>query len=256
VIKHSDIFSEQKEKIASLTLDTINYISSINKNELEAILLSGSVARGDYFPGKYGGMIDLTIMTQKNSKIAAEELLGKNEDPDIPYHCVKRMGNWFQIAFHQILDLNDFKVLDESKKYAILESKILWQKRGMFAAELNEIKHFSCTEQQNKKEKCLGYIGYLLSEYKKNRWEQRAAYLQLHENLNTAINAAIKCLYYINGKYAPSEDRQLYYSFDLEILPNDYERVVNELFSVVVSSRDDYLRREDIFQNKLLCILS
>ena len=95
----NQIINQQKEFISELKQKTLDFISKIDKTEIETILLSGSVARGDYFPGKYGGMTDLIIMRKPGSMISPEELLGENQDPGIPYHCVCSEGNWFEILF-------------------------------------------------------------------------------------------------------------------------------------------------------------
>ena len=42
-------------------------------------------------------------------------------------------------------------------------------------------------EQQKNLEEALGYIHYLISDYKKDRYYRREAFVQMHENLNTAI---------------------------------------------------------------------
>ncbi|NOY07746.1 MAG: hypothetical protein GXP33_02760 [Spirochaetes bacterium] len=253
--KLSVIRKKQKEYIKYIRDKTIKYVNSIPKLELEVILLSGSVARGDYYPGKYGAMIDLTIMSKKESTITLKELFGENEDTNIPYHCIKRDGEWFQIAFNKFLDNLNFQKLEESKKFALLESCILWENKNKYSNELEIINKFASLERHREKQKDSGYIAYLLSDYKKNRWELRNAYLQLHANLNTAIQYGLKCLYYINGKYAPAEDRRLYYSYELEKLPTNYEKLTKELYKQDINSLADYKRREKIFRNEFLSIL-
>lgn len=39
-----------------------DFFSQVDKTCIQTVLLSGSVARGDFSPGKYGGMIDLVVM--------------------------------------------------------------------------------------------------------------------------------------------------------------------------------------------------
>lgn len=57
------IIEQQKYFIQDLKNKTINFINTIDKSEIETILLSGSVSRGDFFPAKrkrriqwYGGL--------------------------------------------------------------------------------------------------------------------------------------------------------------------------------------------------------
>lgn len=91
------IIIQQKEFIQKIETATTKFIDSIDKSQIETILLSGSVARGDYFPqknenGEDEGMIDLIVMKKDGSSITTEELFGKNQDPEIPYHCIKVEG--------------------------------------------------------------------------------------------------------------------------------------------------------------------
>ena len=244
-----NMLTGQMEKLVN---DTRNYIEAVNKANIETILLSGSVSRGDYFPGEMGGMIDLVVMKKNGCTVTAEELFGKNEDPDMPFHCVKRYDNWYQIDFVEFVNMSAFKALSEATKYAILESKILFDNSGKYQNELKEIIAYSNVEQESEFDKCLGAIKYMLSNYKKDRWIRREAYSQIHENLNTAINSAVKCMYYINGMYCPAEDRRMYYSFDLEKLPEKYYENIVEIEKQDMKSFEDYERREAIFNNYIL----
>jgi hypothetical protein len=228
-----------------------DFLETIPKTELEAILLSGSVARGDYYPGKFGGMTDLTIMKKEESRLTVEMMFGKNEEPAIPYHCIKRNGEWYSIAFHSFIDANTFQKFEESKKFALLESRVLWDNNNRYIKELEKIKKLARAEQRKALESSLGYIRYLLSEYKKDRWQRREAFSQLHANLDTSIQIGINCLYYVNGKYAAPQDRRLYYSYELEKLPDNYEKIIEALSKQDIYSETDYKRRETLFLNSI-----
>jgi len=249
--KYSSIASKQRSFITNCIGKTNIMINKINKENIDTVLLSGSVARGDYYPGKLGGMIDLTVFKDKSSQITAEDIFGKNEDPDIPFHCINRDGTWFQIVFNDYIDCEEFKKLDESKKSALLESVILFDKNDKYKKELQKINDYSKNEQKQKLNDGVGHINYLLSDYKKDRWQRRYAYSQLHENLNLAIRIVICCLFYINNRYVPAEDRRFYYSLDLEKLPNNYESVLVEINKQDISSESDYKRREKLFYENL-----
>jgi predicted nucleotidyltransferase len=53
---------KQKDYIQKMEKHANDFIDFIEKKEIETILLSGSVSRGDYCPGKNGGMIDLIVI--------------------------------------------------------------------------------------------------------------------------------------------------------------------------------------------------
>lgn len=244
----------QKVFIEECILKAKSFIESISTDDLEVILLSGSVARGDYMPGQLGGMIDLTVMKKRGSTLTPEDIFGKDQEPEIPYHCVQFMGQWFQIAFGDVINENDFSEMFESRKFALLESIPLWSLEKEYSLEKEKITKNLKTDLFNKKESSLNFINHYLSEYKKDRWIRREAYLQLHANLDNSIELAIKCLFYINGKYAPAEDRRLYYSFDLPLLPENYRDMLEELFSKNIMSYSDYQRREQLFRSRFLPI--
>ena len=89
-----DIIKQQKEFIQEMKDKTITVINSIDKSEIETVLLSGSVSRADYFPqkkenGEYNGMVDLIVMRKNGSKITAEDIFRPDQELPIPYHCVK-----------------------------------------------------------------------------------------------------------------------------------------------------------------------
>ncbi len=251
----SDVKSMQLALTSALSAKAVEFVAGLPKDELQAVLLSGSCARGDYFPGEYGAKIDLTIMKRKGSALSAEALLGKNEDPEIPYHCVSSAGEGYQVAFHELMDADGFRKLGEAKKFALMESKILWESDGVYSRQLGLIKGIASEEQKSEKAQCLSYIGYLLSDYKVDRWTRREAYPQLHANLNTAIGSALKCLYYANVKYAPAVDRRMYYSYSLERLPSGYGNLMRELFRQDIDSESDYSRREKLFRKFFLAFL-
>lgn len=251
----SMITKKQSACIAYIKKEVSDYIFSIEKNDVETILLSGSVARGDYYPGKFGAKIDLTFMKKASSVITPEMILGPNLEPHIPYHCTKWGSEEFQIDFHDFIDLNAFQLQGEAKKSALLESVIIYDSNNRYLNELSSINKYTIVDQYNLKTKCISYIHYLLSGYKTNRWEQRDAFQQLHQNLNTSFNEWLKCAYYINNKYAPAEDRRLYYSYDLKLLPDNYISNVSSFLKQDNESELDYRRREHLFRNQFLSFI-
>ncbi len=252
-----EIIEQQHDFISEMKAAAVRFTDSIDKSEIETILLSGSVARGDFFPrkdagGEYVGMVDLIVMRRQGSSLSAEVLFGPNQDPAIPYHCVKIGNVWFAIWFTDFIRAEDFVHFDEARKFSVLEALPLYDKHACYEAELikiNKIKTEECRQELRNK---TAYIHYLISDYKTDRWRRRGAFLQLHENLNTAIRMAVCCLYYKNNSYAPAEDRQLYYSLTLPLLPENYDALISELKNQDTASEADYQRREALFRNWLL----
>ena len=244
---------QQRDYVQKMRDHTHNYINSIDNNEIETILLSGSVSRGDYCPGKNGGMIDLIVMRKEGSPITVEEIFGKNEHPFIPYHCIRWNGEWFEIWFTDFIDCDRFKECNEPRKFSIMESKIVYDPNGKYKHEFETIKQFAGEELSNKLKETLGYIKYIIG--KEERWEIREAYPHMHNNLNKAIELGICCLYYLNGKYSPADDRKLYYTYELEKIPNNYDKLLEKLFEQKINSKEDYERRKRIFEDEFIGIM-
>lgn len=80
----------------------------------------------------------------------------------------------------------------------------------------------------------------LISDYKKDRWYRRDAFIQLHENLNTAIRAGVRALFYLNGFYSPAEDRAIYYSHSLQKIPENYAEVISKACNQKTDSEEDW----------------
>jgi hypothetical protein len=251
--KLSEMVERQREYIKKMRNHADDYIHCIDKSEIETILLSGSVSRGDYCPEKKGGMIDLIVMKKEGSKITAEEIFGKDEEPYIPYHCVRWNGEWFEIFFTDFINCNKFRELNEPRKFSVMESKIIYDPNGKYGEELEIINKFGREELKNKLKETIGYIKYIVG--KESRWEIREAYPHMHNNLNIAIELGICCLYYLNGKYAPADDRKLYYTYELGKLPNDYENLIVKIFEQRINSKEDYERRKKIFMEEFIGIM-
>ncbi|MCR5253218.1 MAG: hypothetical protein K6C98_05825 [Treponema sp.] len=254
------IIEQQKEFIQKMKDKTLAFIKSIDKSEIETILLSGSVARADYFPqkkenGEYNGMVDLIVIRKSNSKVTAEDIFGLNQEPQIPFHCVKNNDVWFEILFTDFIDVDTFSKFEEPRKFSILESQILYDPNNSYKIELEQINHFVKEDLKNNLNNALGYIHYLLSDYKKDRWYRRDAFIQMHENLNTAIRAGIHALFYLNGFYSPAEDRAIYYSHSLQKLPENYAEVISQSCSQKIDSEEDYFRRERIFIENIVSFI-
>ena len=253
MLKLSGMIERQKDYVLKMKRHAVNFIESIDKRKIESILLSGSVSRGDYCPGKKGGMIDLVVIKKKGANITAEDIFGKNEDPFIPYHCIRWNGEWFAILFIDFSEIENFKEFNEPRKYAILESKILFDPNGEYQNELKKISKFVKKDLRDKLNKTKGYITYIIG--KEARWEIRKAYPNMHNNLNIAIQLGINCLYYLNKKYAPAEDRKLYYTYELKKLPDNYDDLLEKLFSQKINSKKDYERRRKLFVEDFLSVL-
>lgn len=255
-VLEQNIFIEKMRKIAS------DFVSQIDKTCIQTVLLSGSVARGDFSPGKYGGMIDLVFMKKPDcgsSGFDPAEIFGEDEDSEIPYHCVRRYFEgseiWFEIDIREFVSAGVFEKFDEARKFSILESKILYDEGDLYSSEFEKIRLIKNKELPKFFKETFQVINSLLNPYAKDKWFRRNAFSQLHQNLNSAIMLAVRCLYYKNGSYVPPENRILYYTYSLEKLPENYKFLLSSLFQQQIDSYSDYERREKLFKNEFMKFL-
>jgi len=252
MFKFSEMVEKQKSYIHEMKVHANKYINFLDKKDIETILLSGSVSRGDYCPGPKGGAIDLIVMKKIDSKITGDELFGKIENINVPYRWIKWNGEQLQIFFVEFINCKLFSELNEPRKFSVMESQILYDPNSLYKNELEQIKIYVEEELKNKLINTLGYLKYIIG--KDSRWEIREAYPHMHNNLNIAIELGICCLYYLNGKYAPADDRKLYYTYDLEKLPKNYDKLLENIFEQKINSKKDYERRKGIFLDEFLKI--
>lgn len=249
----------QRDFVAKMKEYAVEFAEHIDKSDIQAVLLSGSVARGDFYPGEYGGMIDLVIMKKSGHCFDAEKILGKDEEPDIPYHCVRRnfYGSeiCFEIDVRDFVSAEQFEQLDESRKFSIIESEIIYDAGNLYRNEFQKILLLKDKELHILFDSTLQGIDWMLSPYTTDKWFRRQAFVQMHWNLNSAVRMGVKCLYYKNGSYVPPENRMLYYTYTLEKLPEQYSRLIAALFRQNIESYADYERRGKLFREQFLGFL-
>ena len=116
-----------------------------------------------------------------------------------------------------------------------------------------KIKKIAKIEQKEFLQKNKNNLNYIIG--KNPKWERRGAICCMHQNLNYAIHLGLKCLYYLNNKYAPADDRLLYYTFELEKLPKNYEKLLEEIAKQKYNSKKDYERRIKLFKEEFIAVL-
>ncbi len=258
MIDFNEVKKQQSQNIESCFRQTQRFIQQHIESNTKIIscLLSGSLARGDYWPGKNGGAIDLMLFVRDTNSFDAALHLGPDIDPHIPGHFIMTDGIYYQIKICDQDYIENFAGKPEPEKFAFLESKILFDKSSQLQKQIKRIKDTILRKQiENNYESALRYARYLINDYKTDRWKRRDATAQLHQNLNRAIEQGIKALYYLNGKYCPAEDRMIYYSYNLDKKPDLYVELIDELMLIPSLSMEAYLAREEYFKEKFLSFL-
>lgn len=248
--------AKQIEVIKSCKKEVADFISSIDTSKLKLILLSGSVARGTFMPEENGGAIDLIFFTRDKTYNPTIEL-GRDLEAHIPGHFIKFRDVYLQIKIYNDAYLSIFTKQHEAEKYAFLESEILLSNDEYIEETIKDIIENKVPDNIiDLYRRAFGYCRYLMSDYKVDRWKNRNAVLQLNVNLNHALNQAIRCLFYINGKYYPAEDRALYFSLNLERIPRGLSEIYKKILMNSEDTLESYNKRELLFKRELLGFIS
>lgn len=254
-----DMIHQQSSFIEHLRKKTNNFINTLPKEQIKTILISGSLARGDYCPGNEGGMIDLVIMVKDKNNFNADKILGPDIDSEIPFHCVEKKIDGeiidFEIDICPFISANDFEKLGEEKKFSLLEGDILYDEKSAFKNELEKIERIKEKEINLFFKQAFCQSKSFINNYITDKWIRRDAYIQLNANLYSAVELAVRCLYYINNSYAAPANRLFYYTYTLENLPENYEKLMNTLLTVNADSKSDFLERKKLFGSCFLAFL-
>ena len=121
---------EQHELIENLKTATKKYVSQLDKEGIQTILLNGSIKRGDFCTQHLGGYVDLVVMVKDEKIFNWKKTFGEAEEEFYIYHCVRKeidgLKVGFQIEKRPFETLDYFETLDENRRWAHLESEILY----------------------------------------------------------------------------------------------------------------------------------
>jgi len=162
-------------------------------------------------------------------------------------------NTFYQIKVYDEKYLINFVENNEAEKFSFFESRILLDKTKILGVTINKIyNEIVKIEISENYQRSFRYMNYLINDYKVNRWIKRKAIIQLNQNLSNAIEISIKCLFYINGKYSPAEDRALYFSFELEKKPENYKEIIIDLLLVKELTLVKYMERVKVFKDRII----
>jgi hypothetical protein len=203
------------------------------KTKASCVLLTGSIARGDARPGKYGVLVDLTLVSVAAIDLAP--LYGPSTEPDLPFYCTSFNGAGFQIK--RILETEFFDLSkSESEAFSLSESIVLFEKESKYSKFISE--RFPKRLPPRKDVALYNYwrFLYLCNDYRYEKWLFREAYTQLAENFHEAFECFANFLYAVNGSFIPRKDWLIYLLYGLTDTPPDLERIIESAMSVIPGS--------------------
>ena len=216
--------------------------------KIKGCLLTGSVARGDARTGQFGLMIDLALVVENRDDIDLENMFGKDEEPFIPYHCV-RINEKIGIAI-ELMEENDLWKIREKPEPVIFaknESIILDDKTGMLKKWKDEF--FIITDEQARL-RALNYyfrFDYLTGEYRFEKWGHREAWTQIAQNFNEAGECYCNFLYCINKMFIPRKDWLAYLTYEMQNKPQKHDFYMDTLYTSQLD-KESILKKDRVIQ--------
>ncbi len=245
MIKFQELQDMQKKEVAGLRKMVESVVEEKIKTESRIIgaLLTGSVARGDARIGPFGIMIDLALVVDKAEDLNLETIFGKDEEPEIPFHCVT-LKDTIGLAI-EVLTLDDlYKIRQkqESQIFAKNESMILYDKNELLKKWKEQAFVIDDNQLRQRALQHFFRFGYLTGDYRLEKWKFRKAYTQINQNFNEASECYCSFLYCINRKFIPRKDWLTYLTYELQIKPTDHETFMAGIYEAS-NTEDGVLKR-------------
>ena len=231
----AEVVAEQAEEAGRLRRMAEEICEEKLKREpgILGVLLSGSVARGDARIGPFGVQIDVALVVERRPDLDLELLIGPDEEPGIPYHCVS-LAEKVGLAV-EVVELEELKAVrsrKESEIFARSESVVLFDRTGALGAW--KAGAFVVTEEERRLRSLawLGRYGYLEGgDYRFEKWMNRGVYTQVCQNFNEAAECYCAFLLCLNGRFVPRKDWLAYLTYDLPVLPPAHASYMDALYS-------------------------
>ncbi len=237
----TQLLNEQKAEVKQLRQITekLNEEKIVANRQITAALLCGSLARGDARSGPFGLMIDITLIVENKQLINLTDIFGKDEEPFIPYHCIKideKHGFAFEVI--EVKELLKIREQSESTIFAKKESIILKDSKDFLKNW--KLECFTISSEEIRKRSLRNYFRfcYLTDEYRFEKWNSRDAYCQISQNMNEAAECYCNFIYCINKEFIPRKDWLVYLSFEQKITPNQHKEFINKLYTSNLNKKD------------------
>jgi predicted nucleotidyltransferase len=245
MIRFPELLEIQKQEAAALRTMVELLLEEKIKNESRILgaLLTGSVARGDARIGPFGVMVDLALVVDKKEELDLETMFGKDEEPDIPFHCVSLKDTiGLAIEVLEEKELYQIRQKQESQIFSKHESIILYDPSGLLRKWKEQ--YFIIDDNQVRQRALQHYYRfcYLTGDYRFEKWEFRKAYTQINQNFNEAAECYCNFLHCINRSFIPRKDWLAYLTYELQIKPADHETCMAGIYEAS-NTEEGVLRR-------------
>ncbi|OHD55539.1 MAG: hypothetical protein A2Y33_00850 [Spirochaetes bacterium GWF1_51_8] len=230
--KLDQMVREQAEYCRGLRENARAFAEDINRKIVnDAVLLSGSASRGDARQGRYGLLVDLTLVTP-GGDTDLSKTYGASTEPGIPFYCTVFSNTGFQIKQVSRASLTDTSK-PESECFALAESIVLGENDTRISGEL--ARHYPKKQAPRKETAMQNFrrFRYLCGDYRYEKWEWRQAYTQMAQNFHEAFECFCGFIYAVNGSFIPRKDWLVYLLPEQEIRPEGIDSLTEALLGIL-----------------------
>ncbi|MEI8095845.1 MAG: hypothetical protein WCG80_16670 [Spirochaetales bacterium] len=192
--------------------------------EVEAVLLTGSVARGDARQAPLGLLVDVLVLSASGA-VPLEPMFGANTEPELPFYCPAVRGTGFAVAQESLERFAGPK--SESESFALAEAKVLFDRSDKVGIRLGADFPARQAPRQKVAMEHYGLYQYLGGPYRWEKWDYREAWTQLAQNAHEAFESFCAFAYARNGSFVPRKDWLVYLLTEQPNVPADLASLVD-----------------------------
>jgi predicted nucleotidyltransferase len=203
------------------------------------IVFTGGLVRG--FVDKYSD-VDITVLLSEKNEVVRKNIrkIGKNEqrrsgvDVDLEVRFLEdfRTWRWDEMArwdfSHSEIVFDPEGNVRKLFNKKLRVPKSFWAKRIVVYGEY--VKWYCCPPQDN-----VGTIA--------ETWVNRGDLASAHYCLNYALSLLVRIVFALNKEFLPPPKWEIFYSCNLEWLPQDYKKLIGEALTVKSLSKPELDRR-------------
>jgi predicted nucleotidyltransferase len=225
---------EQYERIAEQVRSRIVSVKGVS-----GILYTGALVRG--FADRHSD-VDLIVFLQKGKgelkqrirKIGADEQQKWKIEIDLEVHYIEDFEK---------------RVMTEINMWDYSRSKIVFDPRGRIKQLLKRKLRVPKSYWVEQVVPCAEYVDWYCCPQRKSdvalaeTWIERGDPVSAHYCINYAIDLLLKIIYALNKEFVPPPKWTIFYSYNLNWLPHDFKRRLEEALKIQSVSVTDLKRR-------------